>query len=619
MLATHAPPARRSPRDAFVAAALTAIALGVLVSCNGKDEGRGSKAAAPASSTGGMAAPSSKPPGAQAAAVGSSWFRDATAPWGLAVTHVNGVSPDRHLIETMGSGACLFDMDGDGDLDLYLVASGSTARDAGAGSQNVLLRNSGGRFVDVSADSGADDAGYGLACLAVDIEGDDDTDLFVTNWGPDKLLLNDGSGRFTDAVAAGVAGPDGTWDSAAVAFDADGDEDLDVFVVSYTDYDPVTAPRCTRYGSDLPGYCGPRAFHGGPSRLLLNRGDGRFEESPPSVSGMSLTEGKSLGAAVLDVDDDGDLDVFVANDTTANYLYSNERNPGDRKPRFREGAAMAGVGFDANGLAQACMGVATGDVNGDGTFEIFVTNFALESNTMYSRGRSASFDDITVRSGLASVSRKWVGWGTAMPDVDLDGDVDLVVANGHVHPEIQQMDVAEMYAQPVHLFLNDGQGRFDQVFDEALANEGVYRGLAIGDIDGDGRLDMVLTQNGGQARLLLAEPVAADGRHWILVDLHQTGPNVEAIGATVTLALPDGRRPVRAVTCGDSYLSTSERTLHFGTGGASRVDVHVKWPDGAESRHEAVETDRRVRIVRDAAAQAFRVDVVEAGGGSAEP
>ncbi len=495
-----------------------------------------------------------------AATADAPWFTDVTAAAGLDFLHDSGLSPERHLPETMGAGAALIDVDGDDDLDLYLLQGGPFPPAPPGGKApptspaNALYLNDGsGRFSAAGAAAGAAaHTGYAMAVATGDVDGDGDTDLFVTNFGPDVLLLNDGAGRFTEATPPVLADP--RWTSSAAFFDADNDGDLDLYVSAYVDID-VAAP--TWCGDRRPGwrsYCHPDVYAGLPDRFYRNDGRGGFTEAT-AAAGLESPPGrpgKGLGVLPFDADADGDLDLYVANDSVENRLWI---NTGDG--RFEDGTLISGTGTNARGLSEAGMGVAAGDVDGDGDLDLFVTNFDDESNTLYRNDGAGLFTDVTVSTGLEAPSRIPVGFGTVLADFDHDGDLDLAVTNGHIIDNVELYFDGKTHAQTSQLFSNDGLGRFTDVTARAgglSARPLVGRGLYAGDLDGDGDLDLVVTQCGGPA-LLLRNDRAPPG----------TGIVVAGIppGTRVVATTPDGTSRVREVTAAGSYYGAGPARLHL--------------------------------------------------------
>jgi hypothetical protein len=453
-------------------------------------------------------------------------FRDGTQAAGLvAFAYDNGAKGRLELLAIMGPGAALFDYDGDGDLDLYLPQGGALPSDgdtSAAAGGGVLLRNDlladangnpAPRFVDVTSRAGLDDRGYGVAAAVGDYDGDGAADLLLGTIGAPRLLRNRGDGTFADATPEALRRPG--WTSGASFFDAEGDGDLDLYLVDYVE--PVAAVRCFAESS-RPDYCGPAAYRPLPDRLLRNDGGAPTTWTDWSVSGgVARAGGPGLGVVASDVEGDGRLDLFVANDGQPNFLW---RNGGGGA--FTEDALLAGVALSRDGLARAGMGVAAGDLDGDGDEELFVTNLSGEGNTLYVNAGEALFEDRTAEAGLLAPSRPWTGFGTAFVDADLDGWLDVLVVNGAVrlvHGEAPAGEAAAarpetQLVQPGHLYRNLGHGRFAPLppaaSGEAVAARRVSRGLAIGDVDGDGDADAVVATNDGPPALLLAEaPVAA--------------------------------------------------------------------------------------------------------------
>jgi hypothetical protein len=506
---------------------------------------------------------------------GAGWFLDVTAASGLDFTHDAGKTDEKHLPETMGAGAALADLDGDGDLDVYLVQGGplpGLESERPAPVNRLYLNDGTGRFEDATDRSGdAAHAGYGMGVTIADVDADGDLDLYVTNLGPDVLLLNDGRAHFTDATAAAGLG-DPRWTTAATFFDADGDADPDLYVTGYLAVDLDDAPWC---GDRKPGwrsYCHPDAYPGLSDRFYRNRGDGTFEDAT-AASGLHTPDqpGKGLGALACDVDGDGDLDLYVANDSVENRLWLN-----DGDGRFTDATLISGTGVSGGGRTEAGMGLASGDIDGDLDMDLFVTNFDDESNTLYRNDGKALFTDVTMPAGLEAPSRLPVGFGTVMADFDDDGDLDLVVTNGHIIDNIELYHDGKSWKQTAQIFTNDGRGHYT----EETARAGdlsrrplVGRGLVAGDVDRDGDLDLLLTQCNGPALLLR----------------NAGGPDGCSGGRAVTLTgLPPGSR-VRAhllsgatllaeVATQTSYLGHCAPEIHLGLGTDALTGLSVEIP-----------------------------------------
>ncbi len=556
-------------RDATTTPCLSAALLLALSAC-GSDAPTNASGAEAAGTAHGAAA-------IEPAAAGEAWFTEEALSRGLHFTHDAGLSPEKHLPETMGAGAAIFDADGDGDLDLYLVQGGPLPGlpHAGARPVNRLYLNDGaGVFTDATAASGAAaHDGYGMGVAVADVEGDGDLDLYVSNFGPDVLLLNDGTGRFTDGTAAAGL-HDERWTTAATFFDADGDGAPDLFVTGYVQVD-VTQPLWC--GERRPGWrsaCHPDHYAGLPPRFWRNRGDGTFYDATEAAGLQRPPEdpGKGLGAIAFDLEPDGDHDLYVANDSVENKLWI---NAGDGS--FGDGTLLSGTGVDGNGRTEAGMGLASGDVDGDGDEDLFVTNFDDESNTLYRNEGGGLFSDATIVAGLEAPSRLPVGFGTVLADFDADGDLDLAVTNGHIIDNIHLYNDGKSWRQRPQLFANDGAGHFTELHAQAgafVAEPLVGRGLYAADLDGDLDLDLLLTECGGRARLYVNR---LGGRAVTLRGL-RPGTRVEA-------RLDDGRRLVRQAGQQSSYLGPSEPHLLLGLGEARLQRLLLRAPDGARLEH----------------------------------
>jgi hypothetical protein len=491
-------------------------------------------------------------------------------------------------VEVTGGGVGMLDYDGDGDLDLFFAQGVPLLpRTSNSPPADVLLRNEGRRaFVDVSKEVGLGFRGHGQGVTVADYDGDGDPDVYVTRYGPNTLWRNDG-GRFTDATAeAGVGCP--LWSLGAAFFDYDGDGDLDLFVANYFDFDPAGAPF-HRDAAGRPEYGPPADFPGLPDVLYRNDG-GSFTDVTPTAGVAG--SGRAMGVLAADFDGDGRVDIFVANDAEANALW---HNLGDGS--FEDIAFERGLAYNGDVKAEANMGIARGDTDGDGLFDLLVTHFYDEHDTLWRGERAPAglfYRDATRAAGLAVDSLPLTGWGCALADLNQDGRLDLVVTNGHIRREPRQTYPLE---NPPILWRGERGGRFRNVTRDA----GAYfrrlhmgRGLACGDLDGDSDLDLVIVPHHAPATVLWNETRAA-GRA-LLVELQGAGGNRDAIGATVTVRAA-GRSIVRSVDGGGSYLSSHDRRLHFGLGGATRADsIEVRWPSGRIETRDDIPTGVLLRL-----------------------
>jgi hypothetical protein len=532
-------------------------------------------------------------PPADEGAGGPAWFADVTAEVGLDFVHDAGPVGHFFMPQIMGAGAALLDFDADGRLDLYLLQSGGPD----SRSTNRLYRQGpDGRFTDVSKGSGLDVAGYCTGVAAGDVNNDGRPDVLVTQFGGLKLFLNNSTSVFTEVGRA--AGLDSVlWGTSASFVDYDRDGWLDLVVVNYVAYDP--AVQCfDRQGRR--DYCHPRQFRGSVTKLYRNQGPekkGQFEDVTEKA-GLGRLVGPGLGVACADFTGDGWPDVFVANDGWPNHLWVNQGNG-----TFQEEALARGLAYDGMGQAPANMGVAVGDVDADGLFDVFVTHLTSETHTLWCQGPRGTFRDRTVTAGLTPAGSRGTGFGTVVADFDHDGAVDVVAVNGRV---ARGQPVAEealgpfwsQYAERNQLFANDGAGRFRDVSsrDPALCGlPGVYRGLACGDIDGDGALDLLVTSLAGPARLY--RNVAPDRGHSLLVRATDPALRRDAYGAEVTVRA-GGRRWVRWTNPGYSYLCSNDPRVHFGLGAVGQVDaIDVLWPDGTKETFPGCPTDQRPELV----------------------
>jgi hypothetical protein len=466
--------------------------------------------------------------------------------------------------------------------------------------RNALFRNLGGwRFEDVSAKAGVDAAAWGQGACAGDADGDGRLDLYVTNWGPNLLYRNKGDGTFEDIAArAGVAA--GGWSTGCAFLDADADGDLDLYVAGYvkTTWPEVVAARRTLTWRNGPSIMvGPQGLPGEPDVFYENLGGGRFRDATAAAGLTDAAAAYGFGVVATDYDGDGRVDLFVANDSNPNFLYRNvgpKNGPDGRTARFESVGLIAGVAVNGEARAQAGMGADAGDYDGDGRIDVTLTAFAHDRNTVYRNVDGQGFEDATAAAGLATATYARMGWGTAFLDADLDGQLDLVVANGHIFADIDRFSaLGETYAQKGQLLLNAGRGTFRDV--SAAAGAGlqvprVGRGLAVGDLDDDGDPDVVVSVMDGAPALL--ENRQRTGHHWIAFRLAVPSGNRFAIGATVTITA-GGRTQIREVRSGGSYLSQGDLRPLFGLGDAAGpVSVEVRTPGGARWTFRDLAVDR---------------------------
>jgi hypothetical protein len=533
---------------------------------------------------------------------------------GIAFRHVTGAFGDKLLPETMGSGAAFLDFDGDGKLDVFLVNSSwwPGREPSGPAPACALYRGRGdGTFEDVTAAAGAGISLYGMGAAVADHDGDGDDDIYVTGVFGNALLRNDG-GVFRDvARQAGVAGgtwkdPDGKerpeWSTAAAWVDVDIDGDVDLVVANYVEWCPENEIFTTIDGV-TKAFTTPDRYRGLPCRLFLNQGRGKFTDATVA-SGLAGLRGKALGIAVWDFDGNRLPDLVVANDTQPNFLFMN-RGGG----RFEEIGLEAGIAYDETGRARAGMGIDIQDHANDGIPAVAIGNFSEEPMSLYRwsppvrTGESGGFTSEAARAGLAGPTYKTLAFGVLFIDVDLDGADDLVIANGHIEPDVARVFQGQTHAQSPQLFLGRGDGTFtERTLDagKGFSTPRVGRGLAAGDVDGDGDLDILITVNGGAPALL--ENVRQEGarNHFLRVRLRGRGENTKALGATVRL-VAGGTTRTRLARTGSSYLSQSEATLTFGLGGLSSFErLTVEWPSGAETVVPGGAADRTIEVVEDA-------------------
>jgi enediyne biosynthesis protein E4 len=510
----------------------------------------------------------------------------------------------KYLAETSSGGIALIDFDGDGWLDVFVV-SGTRFQDAPPDATNRLYRNNhDGTFSDVTDKAGLRRTGWGQGVCIGDFDNDGRPDLFVTYWGENALYRNNGDGTFTDVAAkAGLipkTRPDHPyWYSGATFIDYDRDGHLDLFIATYTDYDirkvpkPGTNPNCNWKGVPTP--CGPRGLGPGRHFLFHSKGDGTFEDVSEKSGIAKSRSSFGFTAVAADFDDDGWQDIYLACDSTPSLFFHNNHDG-----TFTEEGIERGIALNPDGMEQAGMGLAVGDFNGDGILDVFKTHFADDTPALYRGLGKGQFDEVTQKAGLA-VETRYVSWGAVMTDLDNDGLPDIFIVTGNVYPDTERTLPAYPYATPPLLFRNLGYGRFEELgpndAGSAMQERHSSRGMAAGDIDNDGDIDLVIWNRNEPPSLLRND--LKPGHHWLQVQLTGTKSNRAAIGATVTVKY-GGRTQAQPVLSQSSFTSASDLRLHFGLGEAVAAEVIVRWPTGERERFAVPGVDRTLRLVEGA-------------------
>lgn len=523
------------------------------------------------------------------------FFTEITDQSQLHFIHNPVVDSSYYMPESIGSGGAFLDYDNDGDLDIYLI---NTAWRGEPGlidrpwTNRLFRQDSGLRFVDVTALAGLGDTGYGMGVAVGDIDNDGDVDVYVTNDGPDALYGNNGDGTFTNITqSAGIDNP--VWGCSATFLDYDLDGFLDIYVANYVLND--TTVTCV-YRDERPDYCGPSVFPGIPDKLFRNDGDGTFTDVSQS-SGIAKGAGKGLGVISADFNGDHYPDIYVTNDLEANELWINQRDG-----TFRDEALMRGVALNEMGQVEASMGIAMGDIDGDENVDLFITHLRGQSNTLYHYVGAAGFQDETSIAGLAGMSLPYTGFGTGFFDYDHDGDLDLALVNGRVtrgdlRVKKEISNYWDDYAEPNLLLENVGVGQFRNasgragLFSSRIENS---RGLAFGDVDNDGDIDLLVMNEGGRARLYLNE-VPGKGR-WLMLRAVDPALQRDAIGAIITV-IADGHRFSRQVAPGYGFLASHDMRVHIGLDAAVAIDrIEVLWPGGVRELFSVDSVDQFITL-----------------------
>jgi hypothetical protein len=522
-------------------------------------------------------------------------FVNVTEEAGIRFMHTDGSSGRKYLVEPLCSGAAFFDYDNDGYVDIYFVNGaplpGFQSEEA---PRNALYRNNGPNeqgvwtFTDVTEEAGVGDTGYGYAVTAGDTDNDGDQDLYVGNFGPNVFYRNNGDGTFTDNTAEAGVG-DALWATDVVFGDYDADGHLDLYVGNYVDFS--VARNKTYQAGPFKMYCLPSDFDAQPDVLYRNRGDGTFEDAT-KAAGVYHTWGKAMGIVFGDYDNDGDLDLYVANDTVPKFLFQNN---GDGT--FTEVGLRAGVAYSGEGRVQSGMGADFGDYDNDGDLDLLVTTYQRDYNVLYRNEGNGFFADVSFRAGIARESLRYLAFSTGFFDYDHDGDLDVFIANGHLEPEIAQISPSVSYAQTNQIFRNNGEGTFTDVSAElgpGMQEQAVSRGLAFGDYDNDGDLDLLVTNRNDLPALLRNE--GGNRQHWLMVRTIGKVSNRDGIGARIAITSGDLRQ-IREVRSSAGYMCQHDMRVHFGLGERTSVDsLEIRWPSGIVQTLKNVSVDRVLTV-----------------------
>ncbi len=522
-------------------------------------------------------------------------FEDIAARSKLTFTTESSPTPNKNQVETMVAGVGLLDYDSDGYLDVYFVngaAIPSLKKESPAYWNRLFRNNHDGTFTDVTEKAGVAGAGYGMGVSVGDFDNDGFPDLFVANVTANQLFRNNGDGTFSDVtIKAGLQGATlggkKMWSVGAGWFDYNNDGLLDLFVVNYCKWEVNKDPYCT-IGGGARGYCHPKYYAATHNSLYRNNGDGTFTDVSEET-GIAAQLGKGMSVSFADYDGDGFLDAFAANDTTRNFLF---HNLGGKK--FEEVGSLAGVAYGSNGSALSGMGSDFRDVNNDGQPDLWHTAVEFETFPLYENSGHGDFADLTVSSGLARPTSQMSGWGNGIIDFDNDGWKDLFVARSNVLDNISGLVPERQYPERNSLFRNLGNGKFEDVNSSAgpdFAKEAAHRGVAFGDIDNDGHVDMVVTVLNGPVKLF--RNVSGDKNHWILLKLAGTKSNRMGIGAQIHIVTEDGKSQWNEVTTAVGYASSSDARVHFGLGSNKHIkDIEIRWPSGIRQTLHNVGVDR---------------------------